>query len=171
MGLHFIFGRAGCGKTTTCCQQIADYLLQNKENHAIFLVPDQGTYKAESTLASIMPQKGFTNATVSGFSRLSYRIFQELHTKTSEALPPIGQQLVISRLLSEYKDEFKVIGHAAGKKHFSENITSFFHELDTYLITEEKLEEITHIEGSSPLGLKLQDMLLLPLRVWKHRLL
>ena len=101
MGLHFIFGRAGCGKTTTCCQQIADYLLQNKENHAIFLVPDQGTYKAESTLASIMPQKGFTNATVSGFSRLSYRIFQELHTKTSEALPPIGQQLVISRLLSE----------------------------------------------------------------------
>ena len=53
MGLHFIFGRAGCGKTTTCCQQIADYLLQNKENHAIFLVPDQGTYKAESTLASI----------------------------------------------------------------------------------------------------------------------
>lgn len=161
MGLHFIFGHAGCGKTTTCCQQIADYLLQNKENHAIFLVPDQGTYKAESTLASIMPQKGFTNATVSGFSRLSYRIFQELHTKTSEALPPIGQQLVISRLLSEYKDEFKVIGHAAGKKHFSENITSFFHELDTYLITEEKLEEITHIEGSSPLGLKLQDMLLL----------
>ena len=39
MSLHFIFGRAGTGKTTRCCREIQDYLKKNPGNRAYLLVP------------------------------------------------------------------------------------------------------------------------------------
>lgn len=157
MGLRFIFGPAGSGKTNTCCNEIKDYLMQSPEHQAIFLVPDQGTYRAESMLAAHMPAHGFTRASVSGFSRLGYRIFQEMHSSVSETLPPLGQQLVLSRILSEHRSEFHVIARASEKRHFAESMTAFFHELDTYLITEDRLASMAEVEGNTPLGLKLKD--------------
>ena len=157
MGLRFIFGPAGSGKTNTCCNEIKDYLMQSPEHQAIFLVPDQGTYRAESMLAAHMPAHGFTRASVSGFSRLGYRIFQEMHSSVSETLPPLGQQLVLSRILSEHRSEFHVIARASEKRHFAESMTAFFHELDTYLITEDRLASMAEAEGNTPLGLKLKD--------------
>ena len=44
MSLHFIFGRAGTGKTTRCCREIQDYLKKTPGGRAYLLVPDQGTY-------------------------------------------------------------------------------------------------------------------------------
>lgn len=131
--------------------------MQSPEHQAIFLVPDQGTYRAESMLAAHMPAHGFTRASVSGFSRLGYRIFQEMHSSVSETLPPLGQQLVLSRILSEHRSEFHVIARASEKRHFAESMTAFFHELDTYLITEDRLAAMAEAEGNTPLGLKLKD--------------
>lgn len=75
MSLHFIFGRAGTGKTTRCCREIQDYLKKNPGNRAYLLVPDQGTYTAEYLLAKSFPGGGFIDVTVCGFSRLAYRVF------------------------------------------------------------------------------------------------
>lgn len=161
MGLHFIYGRAGSGKTTRCIKEITSRLSEDPSGSIIFLVPDQETYHAESLLASASKGKGFINVMVSGFSRLAFRIFQELHTETNRALSPLGQQLVIARLLSEHREEFHVIGKAAGERHFSETLTAFFHELETYLITPEKLLATAEAEGETPLGLKLRDLSLL----------
>ena len=77
MGLRFIFGPAGSGKTNTCCNEIKDYLMQSPEHQAIFLVPDQGTYRAESMLAAHMPAHGFTRASVSGFPGLATVYFRK----------------------------------------------------------------------------------------------
>ena len=51
MSLHFIFGRAGTGKTTRCCREIQEYLKKTPGGRAYLLVPDQGTYTAEYLLA------------------------------------------------------------------------------------------------------------------------
>ncbi len=42
MGLHFIFGAAGTGKTRRCCEEIRDYVTGKKGRSAFFLVPDRG---------------------------------------------------------------------------------------------------------------------------------
>ena len=51
MSLHFIFGRAGTGKTTRCCREIQNYVRGETGRKAFLLVPDQGTYTAEYLLA------------------------------------------------------------------------------------------------------------------------
>lgn len=122
MGLHFIFGRAGTGKTERCCREIRDYVLSGPDRKAFLLVPDQGTYTAEYRLAESFPGGGFTNVTVCGFSRLAYRVFQELHSPVSDALSPLGQQIILRRLMEEHKKELKMIYKAASHPHFPRSL-------------------------------------------------
>lgn len=161
MSLHFIFGRAGTGKTTRCCREIQDYLKKTPGGRAYLLVPDQGTYTAEYLLAKSFPGAGFIDVTVCGFSRLAYRVFQELHSPVANALSPLGQQIILRRLLDAHKDKLQVILRAASQPHFSEKLTAFFHQLDMFLVTEDDLLAASQREGETPLGKKLADLSLL----------
>lgn len=161
MALHFIFGRAGTGKTCRCCEEIKDYVLSGKDRKAFFLVPDQATYTAEYRLAESFPGGGFTDVTVCGFSRLAYRVFRELHSPVADALSPLGQQIIIRRLLSEHREELQAVQRAAAYPHFSEELTAFFHQLDTFCMEEEDLQRAAEQEGNTPLGRKLSDLSLL----------
>ena len=107
MSLHFIFGRAGSGKTVRCCREIRDHVTSTPGAKAYLLVPDQCTYTAEYQLAQSFPGEGFIDVTVCGFSRLAYRVFQELHSPVHDALSPLGQQIIIRRLLENHKDQLQ----------------------------------------------------------------
>lgn len=161
MGLHFIFGRPGSGKTRRCCEEICDYLKEDPSRRAMLLVPDQGTYTAEYMLASVFPGQGFMNADVLGFSRLAYRIYNELHSPLGDTLTPLGQQLVLLRLLSAHKKQFKTIGRAAAMPHFAEILVHFFHQLDLFCISPDALSSAAEAEGETPLGQKVSDLALL----------
>lgn len=158
MSLHFIFGRAGTGKTTRCCADIARYMEEGPGRTAFFIVPDQATYRAESMLAAAFPGGGFADVTVCGFARLSYRVFQELHEDASEALSPLVQQLILRRLLTAHAGEFRMIREAARQPHFAGTLTAFFHQLDSFQVREPDLEAAARAEGDTPLGRKLSDL-------------
>lgn len=161
MSLHFLFGRAGTGKTTRCCQEIYRYISENPDARAILLVPDQATYRAETKLAETFPAGGFTRVDVCGLSRLGYRLRQELGEKEDEALSPLVQQIILRRLLREHKKEFRMLGKAAGQPHFAKTLTAFFHQLDAFGITEEALTAARTTAEDTPLGRKLSDLSLL----------
>ena len=161
MSLHFIFGRAGTGKTCRCCREIRDYVTQNPGSRAYLLVPDQCTYTAEYHLAQAFPGEGFVDVTVSGFSRLAYRVFQEVHSPVSDALSPLGQQIIIRRLLETHKEQLQMIVKVASQPHFSEELTNFFHQLDMFCISEDDMVNAAEAEGDTPLGKKLSDLSLL----------
>ncbi len=161
MSLHFIFGKAGSGKSVRCCQEIQEFLQKTPGGKAFLLVPDQGTYTAEYLLAKSFPGEGFVDVTVCGFSRLAYRVFQELHSPVADALSPLGQQIIIRKLLEEYKDQLQMIFRVASHPHFSENLTNFFHQLDMFCVTEKEIEDAAEREGATPLGKKTADLALL----------
>ena len=135
MGLHFIFGAAGTGKTRRCCEEIRDYVTGKKGRSAFFLVPDQETYTAERMLADIFPGHGFIDATVCGFSRLAYRVFNELRSPVQDALSPLGQQIIISRILAEHRDELQMLMKISSQPHFAENLMNLFHQFDMFCIS------------------------------------
>ena len=161
MALHFLFGRAGTGKSTRVYEEIRDYVLSGEKRTAYLLVPDQGTYTAEYQLAKVFPGEGFANVTVCGFSRLAYRVFQELHSPVSDALSPLGQQVIIRRLLEEHKEELTMIGKAASHPHFSEELANFFHQLDMFCVSEKEMENAAKDQAGTPLGRKMADLSLL----------
>ena len=161
MSLHFLFGRAGTGKTARCCAEIARYITEAPGRRAYFLVPDQATFRAESMLAAAFPGGGFADVTVCGFTRLSYRVFQELREDTGEALSPLVQQIILRRLLTERRGELRQMWEAARQPHFSAALSSFFHQLDSFRIGEADLRAAAEEEGETPLGRKLADLSLI----------
>lgn len=161
MGLHFIFGAAGTGKTRRCCEEIRDYVTEQKGRSAFFIVPDQETYTAERMLAETFPGFGFIDAAVLGFSRLAYRVFKELHSPVQDALSPLGQQVIISRILSENKNKLQMLMKVSGQPHFAERLMNLFHQFDMFCISEDHLHEAALAEEGTPLGRKLSDLSLL----------
>lgn len=157
MALKFIFGLPGSGKTIRCCNEIYEYT-KNQKNNAFFIVPDQSTYTTEYILAQTFPQQGFTNVTVTGFSRLAYKIFNELHTKKHEALSRLGQDLVLSRILCEQKNNLTVLSQMSNQPNFVKSLKNIFHQLNSSLITEEMLETAATSENGTHLGKKLKDL-------------
>ncbi len=161
MSLHFLFGRAGTGKTTRCCQEICRFISENPEARAIFLVPDQATYRAETKLAETFPAGGFTRVDVCGLSRLGYRLRQELGEEQDESLSPLVQQIILRRLLDRHRKQLRVLGKAARQPHFAKTLTAFFHQLDAFGVTEDALTAAKTADEDSPLGRKLADLSLL----------
>ena len=161
MSLRFIFGPAGTGKTVRCCEEIRKYVTGEKERSAFLLVPDQETYTAERMLAGIFPGKGFMNVTVCGFSRLAYRVFQELRSPVRDALSPLGQQLVVSHILNDHKNELQILAKSASQPHFADRLVQLFHQLDMFCVSETDLATASLQEENTPLGKKLSDLALL----------
>ena len=50
MGIRFIYGRSGAGKTHFCLQAIKKRIDENKEGKFILIVPEQFTFRAENAL-------------------------------------------------------------------------------------------------------------------------
>lgn len=138
--------------------EIQDYVRGETGRKAFLLVPDQGTYTAEYLLAKSFPGEGFTDVTVCGFSRLAYRVFQELHSPVAEALSPLGQEIIVRRILDEKKDELQMIVKVASHPHFSEEVRLLLHQLDLFCVTENDLLLAAEEEGDTPLGRKMKDL-------------
>lgn len=160
MSLHFILGAVGTGKTTQCFKEITEYMAYPGRS-AFLLVPDQETYTAERNLADFFDNKGFIDVTVCGFSRLAHHVFRENHSPVREALSPIGQQLVASRIINEHMPELQMLTKIASTPHFPDKLVALFHEFDRFLISPEILKSAAIEEGDSPLGRKLSDLSLL----------
>lgn len=112
-------------------------------------------------LADIFPGHGFIDATVCGFSRLAYRVFNELRSPVQDALSPLGQQIIISRILAEHRDELQMLMKISSQPHFAENLMNLFHQLDMFCISETALHDVSLAEEGTPLGRKLADLSLL----------
>lgn len=157
MALKFIFGLPGSGKTFRCCDEIYKHIKSGNSN-AYFIVPDQSTYTTEYTLSQFFPEKGFTNVTVTGFSRLAHKIFKEVHTKKHDALSKLGQDLVLSRILCENQNNLSILSQMSRQPHFVKSLKNIFHRLNSSLINEEMLKKAADAEKGTHLGKKLQDL-------------
>ncbi len=79
MGVTFIRGRAGTGKTRACLEAILAELSDADQGPPlVLLVPEQASFQMERTLAINAPRQGYTRAAVLSFSRLAWRVFSEL---------------------------------------------------------------------------------------------
>jgi len=50
-----------------------------------------------------------------------------------DALSPLGQQIIISRILAEHRDELQMLMKISSQPHFAENLMNLFHQLDMFL--------------------------------------
>lgn len=154
MSLRLIYGRAGCGKSHYCMEEIRDILDKQlggqTKRPLILVVPEQYSMQAERDLVQRAPRGGAIDAEVLSFRRMAYRVFGEVGGFTRRHISSSGKSMLIYRIIEELKEELNFFYKASEQWGFVGTISQLISELKRYNITPSTFEEIhTDIEDET----------------------
>ncbi|MFY9297077.1 MAG: helicase-exonuclease AddAB subunit AddB [Caldicoprobacterales bacterium] len=154
MSLRIIYGRAGCGKSHFCMQEIRNRLEDKKADQVkgplILLVPEQYSMQAEKDLVQIAPRGGAIDAQVLSFRRMAYRVFAEVGGFTRRHINPSGKAMLLYRIIEELREHLNFFHRASAQSGFVNTISELISELKRYNITPDMLENLhTSIEDET----------------------
>lgn len=162
MNITFIFGSSGSGKTTTAFRNIIDASLENPRQNFFILVPEQSTLQAQRELVEMHPRHATGNIDVLSFSRLAYRVFDELNLEQETLLDDLGKTLILRRVAGKTRDTLQIWRGHYVKPGFLDQMKSLLSELLQYDVKEELIEKNRENPAFPPiLRMKLGDMLAL----------
>ena len=104
MGIRFIYGRAGSGKSYYCLDSIKKKINDGNNNKLILLVPDQYTFQSEKKLLETIGEKALFRAEVLSFKRMATRVFDLYGGRANTVIKESGKNMLIYKLIN-----FKVI--------------------------------------------------------------
>ena len=168
MSIRFLLGRTGSGKTTWFHEQILHKLRENPQGPpVVYLVPEQMTFQSEYRIVQSPDVEGMIRAQVFSFTRLAWRILQEVGGISRFHIDQTGIHMILRKVIEEHKNEFHVFGRSAEQFGFIEQMESMITEFKRYCVTPDILQdEIVRIgedasisEHEKMLAKKLTDIL------------
>ena len=75
MGIRFIYGRAGSGKSSFCIDEISRRVKDDKVSKIIYIVPEQYTFQRETLLLRKVGEQALLKTEVLSFKRMAHRVF------------------------------------------------------------------------------------------------
>ena len=168
MGLRFIIGRSGTGKSGRTLDEIKEKILKDPLGKPIFyIVPEQMTFQQEYALFVDQEVKGSMRAQVVSFSRLAWRILQETGGGTKQFISSVGIQMMLRKIIEDRKGDWLTFQKALEKQGFLEQMEDIITEFKRYQITPEVLQlQIDHLNSfvhkedkEEALAQKLEDIL------------
>ena len=153
MGLRFIYGKAGTGKSTYCFNEIKEHI---KNNEKIYIItPEQFSYSAEKRLLEVIDTPASINAEVISFNRMANRVFTEVGGLRDILISKSGRAMIIYSILEKEKKNLKFLGTSNDN---IELVLKEITELKKHNINPEKIDdEINKIENIA-LKEKLEDI-------------
>lgn len=167
MGIRFILGRSGTGKSGRVLDEIKEKLMKNPQGAPIFyIVPDQMTFQQEYELFKQEGIHGSIRAQVASFSRLAWRVLQETGGGTRQFISSLGIQMMLRKIIEEKESDWNIFQKALEKQGFLEQLEKMITEFKRYQVTPEvlqmqidQLSKFVHKEqGEEALTKKLQDL-------------
>ena len=158
MGIRFIYGRAGTGKSYTCIEEIYEKSVENKAP-LILVVPEQLSFRAEKALIERIGATGINNVHLLSFKRLAFTVFNEVGGITHKYMNDTGKAIIIGRAIEEVKDDLSIFKHATKQKGFVDKIIGVLTEFKRHKITPQILKDLKeNVDESSLLVDKLSDV-------------
>ena len=159
MGIRFIFGRAGTGKSRFCLEQIKKKIDRNDNNNKlILLVPEQYTFDTEKKFLEIVTEKGFLRGEVLSFKRMAHRVFEECGGRTDIRISDSGRNMLIYKILKDKTDELEYFNRMTKEQGFSSVISKLITEFKKYNISTEILNLKEEEINDDELKKKLKDL-------------
>src|SRR5690625_3536179 len=148
MGLRFLLGRAGSGKSGRSLDEIKAMLVEEPRGPAIFyIVPDQMTFQQEYALFNDKYVKGSIRAQVVNFSRLTWRVLQETGGGTRKFISSVGIQMMLRKIIDEKQTDWKMFRKSLEKQGFLNELEQMITEFKRYQITPETLQlQMNHLD-------------------------
>ena len=141
MGIRFIFGRAGAGKSYYCLNQIKKKIDNDKNNKLIMLVPDQYTFQTEKKLLEHVGEKALLRAEVLSFKRMATRVFDKCGGRAINVIEDSGKNMLIYKLLKDKGEELQYFNRISKQQGFVGIVSKSITEFKKYNISEEMLKE------------------------------
>ena len=107
MGVRFIYGTAGTGKSTFCFNEIKNNI-KNKEKIYI-ITPEQFSYSAEKKLLNNVEGESSINAEVISFNRMANRVFTEVGGLNNVLISKSSKAMLIYSILKKERKNLKVL--------------------------------------------------------------
>ena len=156
MGLRFVYGPAGTGKTTFCFEEIKSRI--GSEEKIYIITPEQFSFTAERNLLEVVKNGSAINAEVLTFNRMAYRVFQEVGGASQTILTECGNMILIYDILESKKNEIKFLGKS--EKNL-DVVQRMFTELKKHKVRLEDLENAINSIDDMYLKTKLNDIFIL----------
>ena len=175
MGLRFVFGASGAGKS----EYLLRYAAALAESFAgigsgrssgettgniLYLVPEQFTMQTQKDLVLRSSSGGIMNIDVLSFGRLSHRVFEEVGGSSRAVLDDLGKDLLLRRVASQHEKDLSVLGGSLSRIGMIAEIKSVLSEFMQYGITPEQTDELIRYaneRGQGALRERLKDLKLL----------
>lgn len=176
MGIRFITGRSGTSKSEVVLNEIKEKLVESPIGAPIFyIVPDQMTFQQERALFTDEGIQGSIRAQVASFSRLAWRISQEVGGGTKQFISSVGIQMMLRKIIEEKEGDWLTFKKAKEKQGFLDQVERMITEFKRYQVTPEILElELDHMDkfvhkdpNEVTLEKKLKDLLYIYERLTK----
>ena len=161
MGLKFILGRSGSGKSTYILEEIKRKAQENETAPIIMLVPEQYTFEMEkrmSTLFSGKEKDKFLRARVLSFKTISSIVFSQVGGLTNVTINNSGKAMITSSAIESVSKDLNIFSKSSTNPGFITSVSEMIDELKQYNVTYEMLENISGEVDNETLGLKLKDI-------------
>lgn len=163
MGLKIVAGRAKTGKSTYIYDDINAEIKKNNHTNLILLVPEQMTYQAEYEIIDSIKQQGIMAAEVLSFTRLGYKILEEVGGLKVQEINNYGKVMLLKQIFEEKKDELKLFNKSSRQEGFLREFDSLISEMKQNSVSVEFLEQIlkhkVNEDENQLLNKKLEDII------------
>ncbi|MCK6484956.1 MAG: PD-(D/E)XK nuclease family protein [Phycisphaerae bacterium] len=160
MGVRFIAGRAGSGKTAHCLSAVARHL---RESHVagprlVLLVPEQAALQIERALIERESFRTLGRCEVLSFRRLARRVLDDAAGPALRVLSPLGRQMVLRRQIGRLRGRLRCFGASADRPGFIAALSETVSELIQHGATPADLERSAEgRDANDPSGLLLRE--------------
>jgi helicase-exonuclease AddAB, AddB subunit len=161
MGLRFIYGRAGSGKSHYCLNAIKKRIEDGCSHPLILIVPEQLDFFSVKNLIKTVGEGGILRAQVLSFKRMAYTVFNEVGGLTRQNMNDAGRSMLIYKIMEENKDKLKVFGKAAKRQGFVTTVSDIITEFKRYSVTAEVLKGTLDRIENQYLKNKIEDITLI----------
>jgi len=161
MGIRFIYGRAGCGKSQFCLSQIKRKIEKDNNNKLIYIVPEQYTFQRETLLLREVGEKALLRGEVLSFKRMANRVFDNCGGRVHDRMKDSGRSMLIHKILQEGTEDLHYFNRISKEQGFTDIISDTITEFKKYNVTPEKIKEKLENIEDTDLKDKLADLSLI----------
>ncbi len=163
MGLNFLIGPAGSGKTHYIVNRIIEKLLRPTGDGGaiLLLVPEQATFQMEKRVLEDDRLKGFMDLQVLSFRRLAWKILDESGIPETPFMTAVGKSMALQSILWKTRKDLSVFRLLVDYPGFRDELSSALEELAAYGHVPDDLENPSFAGTQVPfLSQKAKDLAL-----------
>ncbi len=156
MGIRFIFGTAGTGKTTYCINEIKQGLKDLKK--MILLVPEQYMFNTENKILDYIGESAFLNVEVLSFRKMARNVFESYGGRTKNIINESGKRMFIHKILNDNMDSLEYFKRISREQGFNDIVSEIITELKKYDVDIEIIKNLREKIEDHELVQKLQEI-------------